>query len=127
MTNDMMTLCGLIENSDNADVLREMIGFAAQRLMELEVESKTGAGYGEKSAERLAYRADRFDAIVEIRPMTGQFVRAYRGGEEISGKALAEGELPYSNVLSQDFALLRISSHVGPISSEPGRANLNLC
>jgi transposase-like protein len=33
-----------------------MIGFTAQRLMELEVESKTGAGYGEKSAERLAQR-----------------------------------------------------------------------
>jgi putative transposase len=28
----------------DADLLREMIGFAAQRLMELEVESLTGAG-----------------------------------------------------------------------------------
>jgi transposase-like protein len=33
-----------------------MIGFAAQRLMELEVESQTGAAYGEKSPERLAQR-----------------------------------------------------------------------
>jgi transposase-like protein len=33
-----------------------MIGFAAQRLMELEVEGLTGAGYGEKSQERLAQR-----------------------------------------------------------------------
>ena len=33
-----------------------MIGFAAQRLMELEVGGLTGAGYGEKSAERLAQR-----------------------------------------------------------------------
>nr|GAJ38046.1 transposase for insertion sequence element IS1081 [Bradyrhizobium sp. DOA9] len=36
--------------------MREMIGFAAQRLMELEVESQTGAGYGEKNPERLAQR-----------------------------------------------------------------------
>ena len=33
-----------------------MIGFAAERLMELEVEGLTGAGYGERSAERLAQR-----------------------------------------------------------------------
>jgi len=33
--------------------LRKTIGFAAQRLMELEVESLTGAAYGEKSPERL--------------------------------------------------------------------------
>ena len=33
-----------------------MIGFAAQRLMELEVSELTGAAYGEKSAERLAQR-----------------------------------------------------------------------
>jgi len=33
-----------------------MIGFAAQRLMELEVEGQTGTGYGEKSPERLAQR-----------------------------------------------------------------------
>ncbi len=33
-----------------------MIGFAAERLMELEVGALTGAGYGEKSAERLAQR-----------------------------------------------------------------------
>jgi broad specificity phosphatase PhoE len=33
-----------------------MIGFAAERLMELEVGALTGAPYGEKSAERLAQR-----------------------------------------------------------------------
>jgi putative transposase len=36
------------------DYLREMIGFAAQRLMDLEVGGLTGAGYGEKSGDRLA-------------------------------------------------------------------------
>ena len=56
MTDEMMNLRGLLEKSPDADVLREMIGFAAQRLMELEVGGLTGAGFGEKSPERLAQR-----------------------------------------------------------------------
>jgi transposase-like protein len=47
-----------------------MIGFTAQRLMELEVESKTGAGYGEKSAERLAQRNGYRDRLWETRAGT---------------------------------------------------------
>jgi putative transposase len=42
----------------DADFLREMIGFAAERLMELEVGALTGAGYGEKSAERMNREMD---------------------------------------------------------------------
>jgi putative transposase len=56
MTNEMMNLRALLEKSPDADLLREMIGFAAQRLMELEVGGLTGAAYGEKSGERLAQR-----------------------------------------------------------------------
>ncbi len=37
MTTDMMSLRTLLEKSSDVDLLREMIGFAAQRLMELEV------------------------------------------------------------------------------------------
>lgn len=43
-------------SAPDADLLREMIGFAAQRLMECEVGGLTGAGFGEKSPERLAQR-----------------------------------------------------------------------
>ncbi len=56
MTDEMMALRSLLEKSPDADMLREMIGFAAQRLMELEVETLTGAGHGERSPERVNQR-----------------------------------------------------------------------
>jgi putative transposase len=56
MTDATMTLKTLIEKTPDADLLREMIGFAAERLMEMEVGAATGAGYGEKSPLRLAQR-----------------------------------------------------------------------
>jgi len=56
MTDEMMSLRALVEKSADADLLREMVSFAAQRLMELEVESLTGAGHGERSADRMTQR-----------------------------------------------------------------------
>jgi transposase-like protein len=56
MTDDMMALRGLMEKSPDADLLREMIGFAAERLMELEVGGLTGAAHGEKNPDRLVQR-----------------------------------------------------------------------
>ncbi|MGX9984660.1 IS256 family transposase [Methylobacterium fujisawaense] len=56
MTDEMMALRGLMEKSADTDLLREMIGFAAERLMELEVGGLTGAAHGEKSAERMVQR-----------------------------------------------------------------------
>ena len=53
MTQDMMTLRALLEKSSDADLLREMIGFTAERLMALEVEGLTGAAHGERSADRI--------------------------------------------------------------------------
>ena len=43
MTATNMELRELLEKTADTDFLREMIGFTAQRLMELEVETLTGA------------------------------------------------------------------------------------
>lgn len=56
MTKEMMDVQALLRKSADSDFLREMIGFAAQRLMEQEVGGLTGAAYGKKSAERQAQR-----------------------------------------------------------------------
>jgi putative transposase len=56
MTDSMMNLRTLVEKTSDADILREMIGLAAERLMEMEVGAAMGAGYGEKSAERRVQR-----------------------------------------------------------------------
>jgi len=56
MTEDMMSLRSLVEKRADADLLREVLGFSAEKLMALEGGTKTGAGYGEKSGLRLAQR-----------------------------------------------------------------------
>jgi len=67
MTTDMMNVRSLVEKSADADLLREMIGFAAEWLMELEAGSATGAGFGEKNPMRLAQRNGYRDRDWETR------------------------------------------------------------
>src|SRR3954470_16365453 len=56
MTDARMALLELIEKRADTDLVREMLAFAAERLMDLEVEAKTGAPAGMRSPERLNHR-----------------------------------------------------------------------
>ena len=69
-TNDMMTLQALLEKSSDSDLLREMIEFAAGRLMALEVEGLTGAAHGERTPERINQRNGYRDRLWETRAGT---------------------------------------------------------
>ena len=99
MTDDMMSLRALLEKSSDADLLREMVGFAAQRLMELEVESLTGAGHGERSADRINHRNGYRDRDWETRAGTvdlripklrkGSYFPAFLEPRRMAEKALA--------------------------------------
>ena len=56
MAEDRVTLLELIEKSADADLIREMLGFAAERLMEAEVRARTGAAHGARDPERQVQR-----------------------------------------------------------------------
>src|SRR3981081_3109846 len=70
MTDDKIALRALLEKGSEAPFLREMIGFAAQRLMEWESEALCGAGHGEGSAERRNQRNGYRDRDWETRAGT---------------------------------------------------------
>src|SRR5437879_3365308 len=99
MTTEMMSLRALLEKSSDVDLLREMIGFAAQRLMALEVEGLTGAGNGERSAERITQRNGYRDRPWETRAGTvelripklrkGSYFPAFLEPRRMAEKALA--------------------------------------
>ena len=56
ITEQETALRELLAKGTDASFLREMIGFVAARLMELEVGGMTGAAHGERSPDRLMQR-----------------------------------------------------------------------
>ena len=51
-TKTTIALAALVEKGADSDLLRDMIQYVAERLMELDTESLCAAGYGERSPER---------------------------------------------------------------------------
>jgi transposase-like protein len=70
MIDDKIALSRLLEKSSDASFLREMIGFAAQRLMQLETEAICNAAPGERSTDRHNQRNGYRDRDWETRAGT---------------------------------------------------------
>ena len=56
MTDERMALIELVEKRADGDLVRAMLAFAAERIMETEVEALTGAAKGERSPQREVQR-----------------------------------------------------------------------
>jgi transposase-like protein len=56
MTIDRMTLKALVEKGSDEDLLREMMAYVANRMMDMEVENLTGAAHGERTPARVNQR-----------------------------------------------------------------------
>jgi len=64
-TKKTIALAELVEKGADADLLREMIQYVAQRMMDMDVESVCQAAYGERTVERAnsrnGYRERQWD------------------------------------------------------------------
>ena len=66
-TKSTMALAELAEKGADADLLKDMLQFVAQRLMDMDVESLCAAFYGERSPERLNSRNGYRERLWETR------------------------------------------------------------
>jgi transposase-like protein len=100
MTDEKMALFELIEKRADVDFIREMLAFAADRLMGFEVAGATGAALGAKSPDRLAqrtgYRERAWDTRVGMidlkipRLRTGSYLPSFLDPRKTAEKALVE-------------------------------------
>ncbi len=134
MTNDVTHLRTLLEQSSDADLLREMIGLTTQRLTDLEVQSRTGAAHGERSADSLTHRNGYRDRLWETRAGTVEsripklrqgsyfpgFVEPHRMGEKALAAVIQEAHIQGVSTRSVDD-LVRAMGMSGTSSSQVSR------
>ncbi|KKL77100.1 hypothetical protein LCGC14_2038260 [marine sediment metagenome] len=113
MTKPMMDLRELVEKSADADILREMIGFAAERLMELEVGVATGASYGEKNVERLAQR-NGYTTVTSHRSGETEDATIADLAVALSTGQIKTGSASRTDRMAKYNQLLRIEEQLGP-------------
>jgi putative transposase len=70
MTETSISLSELTEKGPDVDLLRQMIAYLTQRLMDLDVDGRCGAGYGERTAVRVNSRNGYRDRTWETRAGT---------------------------------------------------------
>ena len=67
MTKTSIALAELVEKGAQDEVVRELLSHVAERLMEFEIEQRTGADYGERTADRNNSRNGYRDRLWETR------------------------------------------------------------
>ena len=105
MTQDRMQLSELLEKAGADDIVREMIGFVAQRLMELDVDNRCGASHGERAESRTNSRNGFRDRVWETRAgtvglripklRTGSYFPPFLEPRRTAEKALAADTYPF--------------------------------
>ena len=112
MTDAKMALLELVEQEADTDLVREILAFAAERMMDMEIEAKTGAAAGCRSADRLnhrnGYRDRNWDTRagrIDGRPtsLSDRLTRPHRGrvlrctGKTLRDRQPCQGALPTRN------------------------------
>jgi transposase-like protein len=98
MTDERMALLELVEKGADADLVRELLAFAAERLMAAEVEQLTGAARGARTPDRTNHRngyrergwetrAGRIELAIP-KPRKGSYLPAFLEPRRTAEKAL---------------------------------------
>ena len=89
MTDERMALLELIEKGADADLVRELLAFASERLMAAEVDQLTGAAAGVRSPDRLNHRNGYRERGWETRVGPGLFGSGHK--RSVKAGSAAEG------------------------------------